>query len=72
MSAISCDIQLHFDVRFEATETEQELSDDEGNIQPEFWIGNPNRNQWKASCIRAALSVCFILSEQLSNSFSVY
>jgi hypothetical protein len=59
VSAISSDIQLLFDVRFEATETEQELSDDEGNIESEFWIGNANRNLWKASCIRAALSVCF-------------
>ena len=47
-----------FDGIFEATETEQELSDDEGDIEPEFWIGNPNRKLWKASCIRAALSVC--------------
>ena len=48
--------ELFFDDRFQATETEQELSDDEG--EPEFWIGNPNRKLWKASCIRAALSVC--------------
>ena len=38
VSVISSDIQLRFDVRFEATETGQELSDDEGNIEPEFWI----------------------------------
>ena len=49
---------LFFDGRFEATEIEQELSDDEGDFEPEFWIGNPNRKLWKTSCIRAALSVC--------------
>jgi hypothetical protein len=43
---------------FEATETqEQDLSDDEGDIEPGFWTGNPNRKLWKASCNRAALSV---------------
>jgi hypothetical protein len=47
-----------FDSRFEATEREQELSDDEGDIEPESWIGNPNRKLWKTGCVRAALSVC--------------
>ena len=49
---------LFFNGRFEATETEQELSDGEDDVEPEFWMGNPNRKLWKSSCIRAALSVC--------------
>lgn len=49
--------QLLLNSIFEATETELNMSNDEDDMEPEFWTGNPNRKLWKASCIRAALSV---------------
>lgn len=35
----------------------EELSDEEEDIEPELWSGNRNRKLWKATCVRAALSV---------------
>jgi hypothetical protein len=67
---IFSDLQLFFsDGTFEAIEAEHDLSDDEDNLEPEFWTGNPNHKLWLSPSVPASLQISDIIAQPWTYAF---